>query len=80
MKMLTLVLICSCYNFGFGFSVILSRKLFGPNKMIRYDLILSSSWIISRLWEKLSDQQEFVQLITNNFYLKISLGVNVSIC
>ena len=78
--MLTLVLICSCYNFGFGFSVILSRKLFDPNKMIRYDLILSSSWIISRLWEKLSDQQEFVQLITNNFYLKISLGVNVSIC
>ena len=78
--MLTLVLICSCYNFGFGFSVILSRKLFGPNKMIRYDLILSSSWIISRLWEKLSDQQEFVQLITNNFYLKISLEVNVSVC
>ena len=78
--MLTLVLICSCYNFGFGFSVILSWKLFGPNKMIRYDLILSSSWIISRFWEKLSDQQEFVRLITNNFYLKISLGVNVSTC
>ena len=78
--MLTLVLICSCYNFGFGFSVILSRKLFGPNKMIRCDLILSSSWIISRLWEKLSYQQEFVQLITNNFYLKISLEVNVSVC
>ena len=57
MKMLTLVLICSCYNFGFGFSVTLIRKLFGPNKMIRFDLILSSSRIISRLWEELSDQK-----------------------